>query len=273
MKNVIILIPIYRNFLEDFEQTSLYFAFKNLTEYKKLIISPLYLKDDNKFNNILENYDVDVKFFKDSFFDGFSGYNKLLINLDFYKYFMEYKYMFIYQLDALVLSDNLEYWLNKDYDYIGAPWLTGGERPVFDSMGNGGFSLRKIDAFIKVLESKTIYYSHLKFCSTSTRIGIKNLFLIKVFEKLKQNSISLNYLKLFLYFYKGNEDYFWSFIAQYFVENFMLATPTEALEFAFEGNPRKCFEENKFKLPFGVHAWQRHNIDFWIEHFPEIKKG
>ena len=31
--------------------------------------------------------------------------------------------MLIYQLDAFVFQDDLAYWCQQNYDYIGAPWL------------------------------------------------------------------------------------------------------------------------------------------------------
>jgi len=267
MNSVIILIPIYKNHLEDYEDVSFSFILKNLAKYKKMVISPFHLKDDYKFNDILKKYNLNAVFFDDFFFRGIDGYNKLMLNLAFYSYFSKYKYMLIYQLDALVFSDNLDYWLNKDYDYIGAPWLTSGENPIFDSMGNGGFSLRKTDKFIQVLESKKFYFTTAKYFSTSIRIGVKNILLLKFFKKFKLNS-----LNLFLYFYNNNEDYFWSFLAQYFVDTFNLPSPKEALKFSFEVNPRKCFHENNLELPFGCHAWQRYDILFWTEQFPEIKQ-
>jgi hypothetical protein len=61
------------------------------------------------------------------------------------------------QLDAIVIRDDLNFWITKNLDYIGAPWtrkihfepnfknkphLTGGK---FDlEVGNGGLSLRHV---------------------------------------------------------------------------------------------------------------------------------
>ena len=35
------------------------------------------------------------------------------------------------------------------------------------------------------------------------------------------------------------------------------------LKFAFEAHPRYCFEKNMNKLPFGAHAWDKWDSDFW----------
>ena len=36
-----------------------------------------------------------------------------------------------------------------------------------------------------------------------------------------------------------------------------------ALSFAFETNPRACFELNGRRLPFGCHKWWHHDREFW----------
>lgn len=66
-------------------------------------------------------------------------YSDFLVTSEFYLNFIDYNYTLIYQLDSGVLYDNLEYFIDMDYDYIGGPhfWLEKW------SNGNGGFSLRK----------------------------------------------------------------------------------------------------------------------------------
>jgi hypothetical protein len=66
--------------------------------------------------------------------------------------------MLIYQLDAWVFKDDLMKWCNKGYDYIGAPWFEDfgsyEKGKKLWRVGNGGFSLRKIKYFCKVLSWK-----------------------------------------------------------------------------------------------------------------------
>jgi hypothetical protein len=39
----------------------------------------------------------------------------------------------------------------------------------------------------------------------------------------------------------------------------------EALHFAFEMEPRKAYKMTNHKLPFGVHAWEKYDAEFWKE--------
>jgi hypothetical protein len=45
----------------------------------------------------------------------------------------------------------------------------------------------------------------------------------------------------------------------------------DALEFAFERYPRKCFKLNNHNLPFGVHAWEKYDKSFWLNHVDSIR--
>jgi Protein of unknown function (DUF5672) len=44
---------------------------------------------------------------------------------------------------------------------------------------------------------------------------------------------------------------------------FRIPPPETALSFAFETNPRECFELNGRRLPFGCHKWWLHDREFW----------
>jgi hypothetical protein len=61
------------------------------------------------------------------------------------------------------------------------------------------------------------------------------------------------------------EDSFWSIEAPKFDREFRVPTAEEALPFAFEVDPRWCYEKNNRKLPFGCHAWAKYDKEFWME--------
>jgi hypothetical protein len=150
MKDVIVLIPIYKNFLEEYEIKSLEINISNLNSYKVIFIAPKRLKRDNLFNEILLKYKLDVVYFENSFFRNIKGYNKLMLNYDFYKYFADYNYILICQLDALVLSNNLYFWVSKEFDYIGAPFICeDGDNYFFNSI---------IIVFIFLLYKNILFY-------------------------------------------------------------------------------------------------------------------
>jgi hypothetical protein len=75
---------------------------------------------------------------------------------DFYRRFLTREFILILQPDAIVLRDDLDAWMGRPYDYIGAPWPDGIEftvrrdrfrgdlnRRIRTHVGNGGFSLRR----------------------------------------------------------------------------------------------------------------------------------
>jgi hypothetical protein len=51
--------------------------------------------------------------------------------------------------------------------------------------------------------------------------------------------------------------------ASHYYPAFKIAPLETALRFAFECVPRYCFEKNNHKLPFGCHAWQKYDREFW----------
>ena len=266
-----VVIPLYRAFLSRSEELSISFTLNNLSLHKVYFVSPASLRDDPQFSMLIQNYDIEVLFFDNKFFKNIDGYNKLMLSIVFYEKFSNYKYILICQLDALVLSDDLARWTNRGYDYVGAPWVTGGDSPHFDAMGNGGFSLRKVSFFKKVLTTSDFFFLCSKYYALSLRVGIKNLILIRLLALAQRFDVKLNYLKIFLFFYSGNEDYFWAFFANFFVKQKLYPSPHEALGFSFESNPSYCYSENSHNLPFGCHAWEKHDLEFWKSVIPEIQ--
>jgi hypothetical protein len=37
----------------------------------------------------------------------------------------------------------------------------------------------------------------------------------------------------------------------------------QALKFGFEQHPQLCYELNNQQLPFGCHAWEKYDYEFW----------
>ena len=173
-----------------------------------------------------------------------------MVSPAFYEAFSAFKYLLVYQLDAFVFSDQLIEWCGKKYDYIGAPWLNvkwinkkeiNKKLPLFTTItylfkllkgkdglvGNGGFSLRKIS-------------SHLKFA--------------KVYSSIFS---SLNF----------NEDLFWGKYVAANERDFKIPLINEALSFSIENDPAGAFKILDNELPFGCHAWYKHDISFWKKIF------
>ena len=271
-ETVAVVVPLYKSWLSDDEKISLRHLYKYLGEYDKYLLIP------QKLNAHLDGFES--KRFPDHYFRGKHTYNSLLVEKKFYKSFKDYKYILIYQLDCLVFSNQLEKWCQRDYDYIGAPWLKEeGKNTHVDqeSVGNGGFSLRKIDSFLKVLDKHNSVLNNIKrLCNSifnilialDLRTRIKKL--VKAIIKgsslasvHKKTSKIINKAILKKYIDYRNEDLFWSFEAAKYVPNFKVASVNDALQFAFEVNPKVCFKRNNECLPFGCHAWNKYDRDFW----------
>ena len=64
-----------------------------------------------------------IKSFPGKFFGSPIANNRLMYAPLFFKAFEDYRYIFIYHLDSLVFSDQMEKWCKTDLDYIGAPFI------------------------------------------------------------------------------------------------------------------------------------------------------
>ncbi len=261
---LVVVTPIYKKDISEDESLSIESSLVHLKAYDKVIIAPNKFVNDDEFLTIWENYGYRIVFFDDKHFVSSESYNKFMMNKEFYKAFEEYDYMLMYQLDVLVFSDSLDYWISKKIDYVGAPWIIedeDGQR--FQGAGNGGLSLRNIQTFLKVLESKKLFDKEDKFIRLPLRSKFRNIFILWI---LLRSHLSRNIASLYKILYNGQEDYFWAYYATFFVKDFKVATVKDSLLFAFERYPEFCFEQNGGVLPFGVHAWERYNPEFWEKH-------
>jgi len=235
---VAVVIPVYRSALSDNEKLSLRQCIKILGNHPIIIVKPANV-DLNAIKEIYPN--IELVNFDDTSFKDIAAYNRLMVSIDFYKKFLAYEYILIYQLDAYVFEDSLLEWCRKGFDYIGAPSL---HMPAFDSLGaasyqqfadalsthrvvfNGGLSLRRITAIIRYLKIYNAVYP--------AWLGNEDML-------FSQEATRLIPMKLFL----------------------KLPSWREALGFAFEKSPAATYEITQYKLPFGCHAWERYDPQFW----------
>lgn len=260
MEVVAIVIPVYKDSLDKYEELSFRQCLKVLHKYRIILVTyqdlnlSVYhrLADENGTH-------LDSVFFSKSFFEGIDGYNKLMKSKEFYSSFTSsYQYILIYQLDAFVFRDELEYWCNQGYDYIGAPWITSdGEKPTdigLWKVGNGGLSLRKISYCMKVLNWKgpVLTYNY--------------------YRKWKYLPYILGWKNNISYFRRSNmnEDLLFSgFLSPTYLHPY-LPTPEKAACFAFEKFPSYLFHLCNNQLPFGCHAFLKSEYEeFWKKYIEE----
>ena len=64
----------------------------------------------------------------------------------------------------------------------------------------------------------------------------------------------------------GNEDFFIEAEAKKYSPGFALGSTHQALEFAFDREPRFCYEQAGGRIPMGAHAWTRYDRAIWEPH-------
>lgn len=223
---VAVVIPIYKNKLSASEKASLLQCKNILNEFDRIIIKPKTLVIDS----FIENQSRSIQNFEDGYFKNIAGYNNLMLSPEFYDRFKAYKFILIYQLDAWVFKNELMIWCKQNYDYIGAPDIAFSQqgKGFSNVLLNGGLSLRKV---------KPCWYA------------------AKIFQ-------------LFWRSYKGNEDAFFSaHFTRFYPISWFLKLPNyqTALNFAYEKNPSLAHAQNQGKMPFGCHAFEKYEPDFWAE--------
>ncbi|MCI6086309.1 MAG: hypothetical protein MR711_08705 [Selenomonas sp.] len=219
MKQVVVVIPIYKEQLTQFEQVSLTQAKRVLGRYDICFMAP------ERMRAFLEERGARAEYWPDACFDNRLGYSKLLLTPEFYEHFADYEYLLIYQLDAFVFSDQLEAFCAMGYDYIGAPmpywfgWPYG-----WNHVGNGGLSLRKIPSCIHVTRNRA-----------------------SIYKKTQAKSIL-----------EVSEDRFFTYCGWDKQIDFATPSTQIATDFAVEFEFSECYRRiSKGWLPFGCHGWSK----------------
>lgn len=260
----VVIIPVYKSL--EWNDRIVVKQAVNMTEgIDKVFIMPESFTFDESFFDFKH---IPIQRFDNHFFKNITGYNRLMLSLEFYERFSSYDYMLIHHTDAFLFKSDLITWCNKNYDYIGAPWLRPHKikktliysftlaicpwiyshrrrRQIrhYNNVGNGGLSLRKIKSFIDILKSH------------KTR-KILDIYLNK---QLYKDSIY-------------NEDVFWSLEGHRLNKNFKKPHWREAIYFSIEMYPSFAFNLMDKQLPFGCHAPLVHGADFWDNYLPFPKK-
>ncbi len=157
LDNVAIVIPVYTQTLDEKERISLLQMVKIFTGYDLVFVMPEGLQP--AFLDSFPDAHIKCEYFDESNFSSGYSYNKLMLSYSFYSRFSSYEYILISQLDVFVFEDRLNEFCSLGYDYIGAPWLEGyfyytDKRHTMWYVGNGGFSLRRVQSFLRLLQDR-----------------------------------------------------------------------------------------------------------------------
>ncbi len=262
-KRVAVVVPLSTQpQFSEADRTSLRHLYHFLGGYDIFFIAPPGTSPDLPDDATLIRFPA--KYFGSAF-----AHSVLQLSPVLYEQFIDYQYILMYHLDALVFSDQLEAWCDKGLDFIGAPWFQTEHTPWASTpqVGNSGFALMNVRSFLRVLYSRRRTSSLKDELASSKRKGAPGmasmplrLWALRRLLPLKNDVCShIDYLVS----KKQLSDLFWSREAKHYYPDFKVATVEEALLFAFEADPAGCFEKTDHRLPFGCHAWEKFDPAFW----------
>ena len=105
-----------------------------------------YVELANKLNNNINILELPNQYVLDSVND----YNNIMLNISFLTSLQQFERVLVFQMDTMIYRKGIE--LYYEYDYIGAPWNPSSNMDT--SVGNGGLSLRNIQAMIYCLQNR-----------------------------------------------------------------------------------------------------------------------
>ena len=258
MGKVIVVIPVHKEVPSAYELISFKQCIKILGNHPISILAPKEL-NLNVYKTICPT--IIIKTTAPKWFESVKAYNDFKKHISFYTLFKKYEFILTYELDAFVFSDDLLFWCNKGYDYIGAPWFENfalaNSASKLIGVGNSGFSLRK---------NSSLQWYISRFIQKSTYYHSRNILLkvIGIFEYYFSHLLSkFNYNSSILKYSNEPEDFFICYRLKSKFSKLNIAPIEQAIKFSFEVNPEILFQINNETLPFGCHAWWRYNIEFW----------
>ena len=246
MKRVKIVIPVYSENLSENDWLSLEHNTEVLGRYPIVLLLPRSLQLEAVARRFPAVYNYEIIRVSDGYLGkaGILGYNRMMLSAEFYELFTDYEYILICQTDAWIFCDELEYWCSRGYDYIGGTWWRTGvwswpvirhffprNRRLYGKVGNGGLSLRRVEAFRRAC--------------------------IKYAKRIDY------YLNQSRHIY--SEDVFWAIEPR----DFRYPSMREAIDLSFDNHPDRCLAATGGELPFGCHGWLKPSrIEFWKRFIP-----
>jgi len=250
MKQFCIVTPIYKETPDPIEIISLQ-RLNTVIGHKDYDVYFITHKELNIDDYIKLYPNAKISYFDKYFFESTATYSQMCLNYNFYSLYKEYEYMFIYQTDCYLVYDNFSIFC-KGYDYIGAPifstdcgWPTivevNGKKEYKPVIGNGGFSLRKIDTFLDITNPNGEFRQTVNL----TDEHIKSLLFEDLFICVQ--------------------------IPKYYDIN--IAPLQIGLMFAWDMSVDVIYNLWNYKqLPMCIHAWDK-NIRLWQDLLPELKNN
>ena len=268
-KDVCVIVPMHSRELNELETYSFHRIAEKYTTRDIFVVFPKHLEEYT--NNLMSSHpNMKGIVFDDKYFGSVIAHMRFNLSLDFYETFTDYKYLLVCHVDVMVIKDDLDRWLDKGYDFIGAPVFEGYTEDKTQKMkpkgANGGFSLRNIESCIKIISSNSLFFSKLSSLWNMEKIWYWKLF------RIWRDGLIHNY-NVFNRWPRLNEDMYWSIVVPEKYDWYKVCPPLESLDFAFEAHPKLSFELNENKAPMAVHAWWRYDKEFVLEMVKKVESG
>lgn len=280
-ENAIILVLVHKPELMPGEALALSQCAAILGDYNITVVCPSGM-DVSRYTAISRN--INFHFIDPWWQASYANFNFLKTSPLLYRTYRRYNYILFYELDAFVFRDELNYWCRAGYDYIGAPWFYGFEHCTSESpvlgVGNGGLSLRRTSSALRVLRSFSYIWKPRELLGDRRNTPEALAYVMSLIPREGKNRrrwyysirrIIQNFITGNNTFYPFNncglnEDVFWGLVVPRNFPWFNVAPADAARRFSIECNPRQLFELNGNQLPFGCHAWQKYDPEFWGPH-------
>lgn len=258
--SVAVLVPIYKTSFSKYEKFSFYHNAKILSNRDIFLLGPKRLENHLiSLSKTINNGHVTIV--EDRFFNNkLSGNSRLFLSYDLYNRYVDYEYILICHHDVFVFKDNLDFWISRKFDNIGAPLFLNkkADSSTLKKGNNGGFCLRKVDSCLKVLAETKFTYSRIEVLWK-----MEPVWYWKIFRVLR-DGIIYNY-KWKKFHPVIHEDMFWSVVVPNQFKWFKNAEFCDAKLFSFEEKPKLMFELTNNTLPMGMHAWWKFDKDAAME--------
>ncbi len=246
----------------------------NLERIYKNIKAEIYFILPNKcrYSDLIFQFpQIQFIFIDNKYLSNSKAYNKYLVNPMFYKLFVNYEYIILYQLDTWQINFNHEKFLENEYDFIGAPFISEDRHNgiKFANGRNGGVSVRKIHSCLKILSQKNILFS-LNNVFKIIGYGNKLKRPLKTLFKKYFSFIFLYSVDRKIWMWHLNEDIFWSVIVPQKFPWFKISDLATSLNFCFDQEPEFCYEHNKNELPTFVHAIEKYDFKFYSSKIEDL---
>ena len=240
-----VVVPVYRQRPEPHELLSLRQLAVKLGEHPIELIAPAGLELSSYLRLLGER---DHHYFDPAYFAAREAYGALMLDEAFYRRFARYEHVLIHQTDAFVFEDQLSCWTAREFDYVGSPhWAGWGERKELGmiGVGNGGFSLRRVEVFARVLRDGRGVRGRFPPLPGSPAWRLR---------RARRGRIV--------------EDIYWGYVAP-----IRVASVAEAIAFAFEMGLERLADDYRQLVPFGCHAvWNLNYIARYRSGRPENRE-